>query len=250
MSSPGLLQVVRLHLLHTRAARFSSRELPMFSHQTQMMSHHQRGPCLTRSLLCFFLFMASQSLRVKRNTHAQAISATTLLWRNMEVVTSILITMTSQVLLPLCLCEGLLRCRQVAVGSLRPSVMTGEGSWPTLSYCWGPTMRLRRKHRCSDALLVSSCEQLSRELENDKSFKGYKRRNQMVCVFTWNQHGGDDLRGLQEVHVPPLEGLTVVGLQVAVHELDLKVISLWKPAKSCHEVMFHETLSGGSSRMH
>lgn len=87
-------------------------------------------------------------------------------------------------------------------------------------------MRLRRKHRCSDALFVSSCEPLSQELENDKPFKGYKRRNQMVCVLTWNQHGGDDLRGFQEVHVPPLEGLTVVGLQVAVHEIDLKVISL------------------------
>lgn len=48
----------------------------------------------------------------------------------------------------------------------------------------------------------------------------------MVCGLTWNQHGGDHLRGFQEVHVPPLEGLTVVGLQVAVHELDLKVISL------------------------
>lgn len=33
-------------------------------------------------------------------------------------------------------------------------------------------------------------------------------------VLTRNQHGGDKLRGLQEVHVPPLEGLTVVGLQV------------------------------------
>lgn len=48
----------------------------------------------------------------------------------------------------------------------------------------------------------------------------------MVCDLTWNQHGGDDLRGFQEVHVPPLEGLTVVGLQVAAHKLDLKVIPL------------------------
>lgn len=35
-------------------------------------------------------------------------------------------------------------------------------------------------------------------------------------VLTGNQHGGDELRGLQEVHIPPLEGLTVVGLQVTV----------------------------------
>lgn len=40
----------------------------------------------------------------------------------------------------------------------------------------------------------------------------------MVCVLTRNQHRGDDLRGLQEVHVPPLEGLTVVGLQVTVQK--------------------------------
>lgn len=83
-------------------------------------------------------------------------------------------------------------------------------------------MRLRRKPRRSDASLESSCEQL----EDDKPLKGEKRRSLMVCVLTWNQHGGDDLRGFQEVHVPPLEGLAVVGLQVAVHELDLKVISL------------------------
>lgn len=33
-------------------------------------------------------------------------------------------------------------------------------------------------------------------------------------VLTRNQHGGYNLRSFQEVHVPPLEGLTVVGLQV------------------------------------
>lgn len=42
-----------------------------------------------------------------------------------------------------------------------------------------------------------------------------------VCVLTWNQHCGDDLRAFQEVHIPPLEGLTVVGLQVTVQELHL-----------------------------
>lgn len=101
----------------------------------------------------FICFMAYESLRVKRNTHAQAIWATTLLWRNMEVVTSILITMTSQVVVAFVFVWGLLRCRQVAVGSLQPSVMTSDGSWPTLSYCWGPTMRLRRKQtlRCFTA---------------------------------------------------------------------------------------------------
>lgn len=36
----------------------------------------------------------------------------------------------------------------------------------------------------------------------------------ILNALTGNQHGGDKLRGLQEVHVPPLEGLTVVGLQV------------------------------------
>lgn len=37
-------------------------------------------------------------------------------------------------------------------------------------------------------------------------------------VFTRNQHGGCGLRSFQEVHVRPLEGLTVVGLQVTGHE--------------------------------
>ncbi len=35
--------------------------------------------------------------------------------------------------------------------------------------------------------------------------------------LTRNQHGGYSLWGFQEVHIPPLEGLTVVGLQVTVH---------------------------------
>lgn len=37
---------------------------------------------------------------------------------------------------------------------------------------------------------------------------------EFICVLTRNQHCGDDLRCFQEVHVPPLEGLAVVGLQV------------------------------------
>lgn len=37
---------------------------------------------------------------------------------------------------------------------------------------------------------------------------------ELACALTRNQHGGDDLRGFQEVHVPPLEALAVVGLQV------------------------------------
>ena len=35
-------------------------------------------------------------------------------------------------------------------------------------------------------------------------------------LLTRNQHGGYRLRSFQEVHVSPLEGLTVVGLQVTV----------------------------------
>lgn len=35
-------------------------------------------------------------------------------------------------------------------------------------------------------------------------------------VLTGNQHGGYGLRSFQEVHVPPLEGLAVVSLQVTV----------------------------------
>lgn len=37
-------------------------------------------------------------------------------------------------------------------------------------------------------------------------------------VLTRNQHGGYGLRSFQEVHVPPLEGLTVVSLQVTVQK--------------------------------
>lgn len=36
--------------------------------------------------------------------------------------------------------------------------------------------------------------------------------------LTRNQHGGYALRGFQVVHVAPLEGLTVVGLQVTAQE--------------------------------
>lgn len=38
--------------------------------------------------------------------------------------------------------------------------------------------------------------------------------SEFIWVLTRNQHCGDDLRGFQEVHIPPLEGLAVVGLQV------------------------------------
>lgn len=38
----------------------------------------------------------------------------------------------------------------------------------------------------------------------------------IMNVRTGNEHCGNGLRGFQEVHVPPLEGLTVVGLQVTV----------------------------------
>lgn len=37
-------------------------------------------------------------------------------------------------------------------------------------------------------------------------------------VLTRNQHCGNTLRRFQEVHIPPLEGLTVVGLQVTVQK--------------------------------
>lgn len=44
--------------------------------------------------------------------------------------------------------------------------------------------------------------------------------------LTGNQHGGYGLWSFQEVHVPPLEGLTVVGLQVTAQEKSEK--STWK----------------------
>lgn len=98
----------------------------------------------------FFSFFRCQKVSGWRETRTQAISATTLLWRNVEVVNCLLITMTSQVLMPLCLCEDLRMCCQAAVCSLHPPVTTRGGSWTPLSYCWGPTKSLQRTRRHSD----------------------------------------------------------------------------------------------------
>lgn len=40
-----------------------------------------------------------------------------------------------------------------------------------------------------------------------------------VNLLTRDEHRGEGLRSFQEVHIGPLEGFTVVGLQVAEHKI-------------------------------
>lgn len=131
----------------------------------------------------------------------------------MEVVNCSLITMTPQVLLPVCLCEDLLMCCVLSDGCLlpagRPSVIVEDppGAWG------GSAGRDSRCYSSWPSPLIFRWQRKFWTLRITKPFNSKR-----ICVLTRNQHGGDHLGGLQEVHIGPLEGLTVVGLQVAVWE--------------------------------
>lgn len=167
MSSPELLQVVRLHLPYTHVRHASALVGCRWCHIKRRWCHIIRGDLVWRGHCFVYSFYgARKSPGEKKHARTGYFSYHLTMKEhggcnfdtNHHDFTSVVAFM---------FVWGLLRCRQVAVGSLQPSVMTGEGSWPTLSCCWGPTMRLRRKRRRSDA---------SQELENDKPFKGDKRR--------------------------------------------------------------------------
>lgn len=181
MSSPELLQVVRLHLCYTHVRHAWALVSCRWFHIKRRWCHIIGGDLVWRGHCFVYSFYGvRKSPGEKKHARTGYFSYHLTMKEhggcnfdtNHHDFTSVVAFM---------FVWGLLRCRQVVVGSLQPSVMTSDGSWPTLSYCWGPTMRLRSKHRCSDALFVSSCEQLSQELENTNLLKGIKKKPDGLC---------------------------------------------------------------------
>lgn len=170
-----------------------------------MMS--QRWCQAIRRLVAVWGWRQTQT-RTRTHTRTQAIPATTWLWRNMEVlkIDTNHHDFTSCVTLKCVLCVRECVC-------VPPHVMAGGSLLPALVGVGCENGRLP----FFSAVIVEDppggCRR--KKGQNIKQQSATEQPLSALSALTRDQHRGHTLRCLQEVHVPSLEGLAVVGLQMA-----------------------------------